>query len=125
MNGIDATKALLKLALDASALRHQAVANNLANMHSVGYVPLRVNFDEQLGAMRQTLAAGGEISPAQTAAVRPYIVQDAQAPIGQATAMIETEMIKLSQNTLHFQSLLKALQKRGAIMSLAVNEGRP
>jgi flagellar basal-body rod protein FlgB len=33
-------------------------------------------------------------------------------------------MVKLAQNAVHYQSLLKALDKHLAIMSAAVNEGR-
>ncbi len=34
------------------------------------------------------------------------------------------ELVKLSQNAVHYQTLLKALDKRGSILALAVNEGR-
>jgi flagellar basal-body rod protein FlgB len=122
---VNATKALLKVALDASVMRHQAIANNLANLHSVGYAPLHVNFDEQLGALRSALASGGEVTSTQVAALQPHLVQDEQLASGLTTSMIDSEMLKLQQNTVYYQSLLKALQKRGAITSLAVNEGRP
>ena len=38
--------------------------------------------------------------------------------------MLDLEMVKLAQNTVHYQSLLRALDKRGAILGAAVNEGR-
>ena len=34
---------LVRLALDAASLRHQAIANNIANVHSPGYEPLMAN----------------------------------------------------------------------------------
>ena len=53
------TFALVQLALDAATLRHQATANNLANIHSTGYRPQRVNFEEQLSALREALPRVG------------------------------------------------------------------
>lgn len=109
--------ALVRLALDAASLRHQAIANNIANANSPGYVPLKVNFEEQLAFAR----GGWRGVPASTAAtVRPFIEADA----GTTRVMLDMEMVKLAQNTVHYQSLLKALDKRGAILGAAVNEGR-
>lgn len=124
MSEVNVTKALLKVALDASVMRHQAIANNLANLHSVGYAPLRVNFEEQLGGLRSALASGELASAAQVQALRPHVVPDENLASGLTTSTIDTELLKLQQNTVYYQSLLRALQKRGAITSLAVNEGR-
>ena len=125
ITGADAiTRDLVKLALDAASLRHDAIANNLANIHSQGYAPQRVNFEEQLQALRQAVNSGTTPTRAAIDTVRPFVEADPSAAPGDATAMIDREMLKLSQNTVHYQALLKALAKRGAIMNLAVNEGR-
>jgi len=118
------TKELVKLALDAASMRHGAIANNLANIHSTDYVPLRVNFEEQLSTLRQTVEGNAELSANALASIRPYVEQDASLPPGSTASMIDREMMKLSQNTIHYQALLKALNKMGAIIGLAVNEGR-
>lgn len=118
------TKDLVKLALDAASLRHSAIANNLANIHSPDYVPLRVNFEEQLHALRQVRGDSKELSAVALNLIRPFVEQESHLPAGSAASMIDREMLKLSQNTVHYQALLKALAKRGAIMNLAVNEGR-
>lgn len=118
------TKDLIKLALDATSMRHNAIASNLANIHSTDYVPLRVNFEAQLHALQQAVRDNAPLTPEALAAVRPFVEQDGDLPPGSAASMIDREMLKLSQNTVHYQALLKALAKRGAIMSLAVNEGR-
>ena len=118
------TSALVLLALDAAAMRHQATANNLANIHSTGYQAQRVNFEEQLSALRQAVAARGPVEPAAVDQVRPFVERDATRPAGNIAGMIDMELVKLSQNAIHYQSLLKALDKRGSILALAVNEGR-
>ena len=118
------TRDLVALALDAAAMRHEVIANNLANIHSENYATQRVNFEEQLSALRKTVREG--VTPARAAldAVRPFVETDAVTGYADTGVMIDREMLKLAQNTVHYQALLKALAKRGAIMSLAVNEGR-
>lgn len=106
---------LARLALDAASLRHQAIANNIANANSAGFVPLKVNFEEQLAFAR------GGMRSSVPASVRPFIESDAG---GAAKVSLDLEMVKLAQNTLHYQSLLTALEKRGAILSAAITEGR-
>lgn len=118
------TKELVKLALDATSMRHNAIASNLANIHSTDYVPLRVNFESQLHALQQAVRGNMPLTPEALAAVRPFVEQDSDLPAGSAASMIDREMLKLSQNTVHYQALLKAMAKRGAILSLVVNEGR-
>ena len=118
------TSALLLLALNAAALRHQATANNLANIHSTGYRPQRVNFEEQLSTLRHAVATQAPLAPAAVEQVRPFIESDGARAAGSLAEMIDMEMVRLSQNAVHYQALLKALDKRGNILALAVNEGR-
>jgi len=37
---------------------------------------------------------------------------------------VDLEMVKLSENTIHYQALLKALGKQLAILNTAMSEGR-
>ena len=126
MSAIDqVTMTLVVRALDAAALRHQALAGNIANANSVDYRPLRVNFEEQLGFARQALARGANsLTAADLSSVRPFVEQ-APAPIaGEAAVMIDQEMVRLAQNTVQYQALVKGLNHRISILSAAINEGR-
>jgi len=118
------TSALVVMALDAATLRHQALANNLANIHSENFRPQRLNFEEQLTALRHAAATRSPIAPAALAQVRPFIETDGARPNAGLTGTMDLELVKLSQNAVHYQSLLKALDKWGGILALAVNEGR-
>ena len=118
------TSALVSMALDAAMLRHQATANNHASFHSENYRPQRVNFEEQLNALRQAVATQAPITPGAVAQIQPYIETDAARATGDAAGRVDMEMVKLSQNAVHYQALLKALDKWGGILGLAVNEGR-
>jgi len=118
------TSALVSVALDAATLRHQAIANNLANIHSENYRPQRVNFEEQLSALRHAVATQSPIAPAALAQAQPFIETDAARRTGDLAGRMDMEMVKLSQNAVHYQTLLKALDRWGGILTLAVNEGR-
>lgn len=118
------TREMVKLALDAASLRHSAIASNLANIHSTGHVPVRVNFEEQLQSLRDAVSNGAPLSMHSLEGVKPFVEHDGDLPAGSTVTLIDREMLKLSQNTVHYQALLKALAKRSAIMGLVINEGR-
>lgn len=118
------TKALVLLALDAAALRHQAIAHNLANVHSAGHAPLKVNFEAQLQHLRQQAAAGRPLAADALAGIGAFIEPDPTPLAGSAASMIDQQMVQLAQNALHYQALLRALDKQGAILRVALNEGR-
>jgi flagellar basal-body rod protein FlgB len=88
-----------KKMLDVSLLRHQAIAGNLANLETPNYKRLDVSpsFEAQL----QKAVADG--NPAEVAGMQPELAVDTTAVSGRAdgnTVQLETEMLKLNQNTL-------------------------
>lgn len=116
---------LVKLALDAANMRHQAIANNIANANSSGYTPLTVNFDAQLENLRTSLQSQHRIDPESLQGIKPF-VEEEQSLIGDSTAkvMLDMEVAKLSQNVVHYQALLRGLSKSMSIVSVAINEGK-
>ena len=88
-----------KKMLDVSLLRHQAIASNLANVETPNYKRLDVSpsFEAQL---QKAVASA---NPAEVAALQPELGVDTSAFSGRAdgnTVQLETEMLKLNQNTL-------------------------
>ena len=53
-----------------------------------------------------------------------WLEQEAAPKAGSAAVMLDMEMVKLSQNTLQYQALLKGLTHRGSLITTAINEGR-
>jgi flagellar basal-body rod protein FlgB len=88
-----------KKMLDATALRHEAIASNLANIETPNYKRLDVNpsFTTELN---QAIASN---DPDQLAAIQPKMEVDptavAQSSDGN-TVNMETELANLQQNTL-------------------------
>ena len=88
-----------KKMLDVSLLRHQAIASNLANIEVPGYKRLDVSptFESQLS---QAVASQ---NPDSIASLQPRLAVDTTAVSGRAdgnTVLLETEMLKLNENTL-------------------------
>jgi flagellar basal-body rod protein FlgB len=89
-----------KKMLDVTALRHEAIASNLANLETPGYKRVDVDSDFQ-GQLQQAITSQntGSISSLQ-----PRLMADTDAE-GTTTrdgnnVQLETELIHLNQNTL-------------------------
>jgi flagellar basal-body rod protein FlgB len=110
---------ITRLALDAAALRHEAIASNIANINSAGYQPLRVNFEEQL-----TAAGGAGADAAKLRGVEPFLEQEPARGELTPQVALDMEIVKLNVNTLHYQTLLRAASRYVSIMNIAMNDGR-
>lgn len=119
------TTQLLSLALDASSLRHQAIAHNLANTGTEGFHPVAVSFEDQLTRLKRELETGHPVQTTLLQGVRPVLQQTAQASEGVASPQELDELtVQLAGNTMHYQALLKGLNKHMSLMSIAINEGK-
>jgi len=110
------TTRALTAALDAGSLRHRVIATNIANVNTPGYTPQRVSFEALLGPS----AVMGSVAPELRASVEP-------APAGQGLAagvQLDAEVAAMSENTLHQQVLLRALQRHLGLLATAVTEGK-
>lgn len=118
------TADLVKLALDAASMRHLAISHNIANVNTPGFAPARVEFESQLGAARAALQQGQRLDASMLSGVRPVAVR-AEVPAGaDRTAMLDMEVAAMAQNTVHYQSLLKALGQQMSILASAISEGK-
>jgi flagellar basal-body rod protein FlgB len=118
------TVSLMRLALDAASLNQQAIANNIANAHSPGYVPMRVRFDAQMANVRSSVRRGEEVKPAQLKGIQPTLERMVDADTRTGVAGLDMETARLSENAVHYQALLKALDKHLSIIGSAIHEGK-
>lgn len=114
------TTSVLSLALDAGVLRQQAIANNIANANTAGYVRQTVSFDRQLAALGA--ASGDPARLAQFAHV-PLRIEPAGADAA-VPVRLDMEVARMAQNATHYQALLKGIEKQYAILALAVADGK-
>ena len=112
-----------KKMLDATALRHEAIASNLANLETPRYK--RVDVASSFAAELQQAVAAKDAS--RIAHVQPQLAADPSAmPVRKDgnTVQLETELLKLNQNFLEHQ--LETQLVTGALLKLRLAiTGRP
>jgi flagellar basal-body rod protein FlgB len=91
--------AATKKMMDATALRHEAIASNIANIETPNYkrIDIAPSFQAELKA------ALGSKDVAKISSVSPSLMEDATAIAANRdgnTVQLESELMKLNQNTL-------------------------
>jgi flagellar basal-body rod protein FlgB len=117
------TTRVLSLALDAAAMRQQAHALNIARAGIAGQPSLQVNFEAQLERARYSLEREGRVSGDSLAGVSPRLEA---RPVGgnQDAPHLDAETLRLAQNTVQFQALLRGLDRHLGTLAQAVGDGR-
>lgn len=111
----DINTSILSKALDAVALRQQAIAQNIANVNTPGYRRLTVQFEADLAAALH----GGDAT--RIGQVAPRVQQAALAAGNQGT---DADMARLAETVLHHHALVTVLDKRIAMIGTAISEGK-
>jgi flagellar basal-body rod protein FlgB len=118
------TTGALSAALTAGATRQAAIAANIANAGTEGYVPMRLAFDASLEEAREALRERGALDASQVPALRGRLepaTDEAGAP---TRVQLDAEMAELAANAVHFQALLQGLSLHLALQALAAGDGR-
>jgi flagellar basal-body rod protein FlgB len=121
------TGRLAHQALDAYYLRHQVLANNIANIDSEGFQAKRLNFEEQLSGLKNAVLSGASDKEilSQLDQVHPFIEEKpASGPLADPSLRLDEEITQVAQNTLQYETVLTALARRGSLMRIAVT-GEP
>jgi flagellar basal-body rod protein FlgB len=115
----DTTTALVRMAMDAANMRQLAHASNIAAAGTEGHVPVRVEFEEHLGAVRDALQTGRADAAALSGAREATLVHDTGTSV-----KLDQEVAAMSQNALHYQALVKLLDKQYSMVSIAIDGGK-
>lgn len=114
------TTSVLGLALDAAVLRQQAIANNIANANTAGYVRQTVSFDRRVEALGAASGDPARLARFAHTALRIEPAEgDAAAPV-----RLDMEVARMAQNATQYQALLKGIEKQYAILAAAVADGK-
>ncbi|HEY1188274.1 MAG TPA: flagellar basal body rod protein FlgB [Gemmata sp.] len=104
---------VLTQVLDASALRHRVIAQNVANVNTPGYKRLEVAFEADLA---KALAA-----PTGGAPVRPRVVNvDGPERADGNTVDIDVEMNSMTKNSLLYEAATQIIASRVASLRSAI-----
>lgn len=105
--------------LDATALRQEAIAANIANAETPGYRRMDINpdFTEQLKANANL----GDLN--RSAQLRPTLVEDSHArtvrPDGN-TVEIEHELLAMNRNSVEFEFLTEIVSRNIKQLKMAI-----
>lgn len=118
------TTAALSAALDGASRRHAAVAANIANANTEGYVPVRVSFDARLEEARAALHEKRGLDVSMLDALRGTAEAALDAAGQTPKVELDLEMAELARNSVQFQTLTQALSRHLAMLALAAADGR-
>ena len=124
----DPTTQSLKMTLDAAAIRHSALASNVANVNTPGYqrVDLSPSFKASLDAALHQVDQGKELAPSQLPQGQITVsnIQNQARYDGNTVNMDQemTEMIK-NQTDFDFSAQLLALKYAGLKAAITGNTG--
>jgi flagellar basal-body rod protein FlgB len=125
LDGIESiTTAALGLALDAASQRQQVIAANIANANTVGYVPQRLSFEDQLDDVRRGLQSGKKLDAYALAAMQPHLTPVVDGSGQAEKVQLDQEVAALSQNSVQYQALIKGLNRHMSILNIAVTDGK-
>jgi flagellar basal-body rod protein FlgB len=117
----DVTQIALERALSGAAQRQQILANNLANADTPGFKRTDLDFHSQLATALASNGSSDEL------ASQPFATQTDTSSSMQADGNnvdVDTEMSKLSQNSLDYQSLVSIANARLKMLSTAIGMGQ-
>jgi len=113
---------LVRTALDASSLRHEAISTNIANINTPGFKSLKVSFENQLqDLISSSQYKSDEVLKNRMKNTTPFIFETTNE---QQMNQLDVEMVDMAKNTIHYQTLLKGLRGYGSIVKMAIKEGR-
>lgn len=141
---------LLEKGLELARTRHEAIANNLANVDTPGYKRKDVDFASVFAAelsreARGTSATGGAESAPTLALARTHakhlpgvaradgglngdvrLVEDGSTSfrVDGNNVDIDAEMAKLAENTIYYQAVAQQIDRRFRMTLAVVDEGR-
>ncbi|TDA69426.1 MAG: flagellar basal body rod protein FlgB [Clostridia bacterium] len=124
----------LEKSMQASSLRQEVIADNVANLNTPGFKRAAVSFEEEYrrAAQERSSLALVTTNPQHMknipdmANVEPRIIYDtttSMRPDGN-NVNLEEEMVDLAMNTFNYQFLSQQLSKRITMLGHVISEGR-
>ena len=108
---------MLASLVNASALRHRVLSNNVANVNTPGYRRSDVSFEEQLA---KELKRSGQVNLKR---VRPEVLTDNESPsrVDGNNVDIDQEMGRISKNSLLHDTYLQIMASKSGAMRRAIS----
>lgn len=114
---------LARRMLDASVLRHEAIASNIANAETPGYRRVDISPDFQT-ALRSQFSNGASPKASEVAALRPRLSEDSTVrsvrPDGNSVEL-ETELLAMGRNRVEHEYLTDLVSNNIRQLRMAIS----
>jgi flagellar basal-body rod protein FlgB len=131
---------MIQRSLDAGALQHRVLSNNLANVDTPGFKRSEVVFQDKLKAALENKESEASRLPLRLthpnhisndgtsplSSIKPSVVTENQTTMRNDgnNVDIDTEMAKLSENTVYYNTLAQIMAQRLTLLRSAIREGK-
>lgn len=122
----DLTQIALSKAVDAAALRHRAISNNIANVETPGYTRQAVSFEDELKQALEGPDFFRGMKQEQVSNIQSVMKSDKSGPVREDgnNVDIDHEMASMAENTMSYQALLQCMSIKGDMLKAAIYEGK-
>jgi len=117
----DLTTLALSKGLDGAGTRHKAIAGNIANVETPGYIRQDVSFEDQL---KQALQSPDErLAERSLQAVEPKTQSDMTTPVGPNgnNVSIDKEMAELTKNSLQYETMVQLMNMKISMLQTSIS----
>jgi flagellar basal-body rod protein FlgB len=134
MKVFDATLTTLERSLDARVDRQNALAGDVANVATAGYIPVDIDVEARLS--QTNFSAAGQLAPVATvegqipvaAPPGPALAGETVGPLAAPgldgnRVDLDRTLAALAENALQYGAAAKAAAKKLAILSYVANDG--
>lgn len=125
---------VLEKALDASWLRNEVIAHNIANADTPGYKKYRVEFEEELKSALEASTLKGKrtrpkhldigVSPIDQVSPRIVRIGGTQMREDGNNVDMDEEMTSLAKNAIMYNALVQKISGEFRKLKTVINEGR-
>jgi len=122
----DVTSQALAAALRGAAARHKALADNIANVDTPGFIRKEVDFEEALGLALQRARRAPQRAAELISSLSPRPRRDRSLPARADgnNVDIDREMVALARNSLRYHAANEGLAARIRLLRSAIHAGR-
>jgi len=118
------TSQLLSKALDISLLKHNVIANNIANLDTENYTAFQVNLDKELSELK-SISQSDATSAEKILSLKSLdVTDDSMLTQTGADVDLDRELVELNKNVTNYQALLSAKKNYGSILGMAIRGGK-
>ncbi|OPY83723.1 MAG: Flagellar basal body rod protein FlgB [Syntrophorhabdus sp. PtaU1.Bin153] len=107
---------VVEKALDLRARYHKVLAGNIANVETPNYKEKDIDFQKEMGRN-----VGGGLTSVE---IKESTDGDVIGSIDGNTVNMENQIVKLTENSMFFTSLVQVIGKKLSMMKYAISEGK-